>query len=78
MVIDEVGATLRKFFGSPEAQQKVNKDSLRTILVAIEKHRPRIMELLAEKECVRVVIGADKHVREKRIELAGQILTELE
>jgi hypothetical protein len=70
--------SLRKLLGSPEAQKQVNKDSLKGILVAIEKHRDRIIELLSDKECVRVIVGADKHVKQKRIELAREILTELE
>lgn len=75
---DEVWVSLRKLFGTPEAQEHVDKESLRRILVAIEKHRPRIMELISDKECVRVIVGADKHVKQKRMELAGKVLDEIE
>lgn len=77
-IVDDIWVSLRKLLGSPESQKQVNKDSLKGILVAIEKHRARIIELLADKECVRIIVGANKHVREERKQLAGQILTELE
>lgn len=75
---DEVWVSLRKLFGTPEAQEHVDMESLRRILVAIEKHRPRIIELISDKECVRVIVGADKHVKQKRMELAGKVLNEIE
>lgn len=76
--IDQIWVTLRKLLGSTEAQKHVDKESLKEILAAIEKHRNRIIELISDKECVRVIVGADKHVKQKRLELAKEVLTELE
>jgi len=77
-IVDTIWVTLRKLLGSAEAREHVDKASLREILAAIETHRNRVIELISDKECVRFIVGADKHVKEKRIKLAQQVLTELE
>ncbi len=77
-VVDTIWVTLRKLLGSAEARAHVDKESLKQILEAIEKHRNRVIELISDKECVRVIVGADKHVRQKRMELAKEVLTEIE
>lgn len=77
-IVDTIWVTLRKLLGSAEAREHVDKASLREILVAIEKRRDRIIELISDKECVRVIVGPDKHVRQKRMELAKEVLTEIE
>ena len=64
--------------GIAEAREHVDKESLRQILEAIETHRDRVIQLISDKECVRVIVGPDKRVKEKRIELAQQVLAELE